>query len=298
MFAGIATLDVVCSGAEPVRPGHKTRNATTWLGAGGPATNAAICAARLTGAATLVTAIGTGPAAGLVRAELTSRNVTVVDCAPTGFEPPVACAIVDDDGERTVVSPGARTSTVEPGPAALAALTGAGVLLVDGHHPGLAEAARRAMPGRGTPGRPVVVVDAGSVKPAVEDWLTDWVDVLAGSADYAAGLGLSAEDACRHALAAGVGAALITQGAGDVVWATADGSQGRITPPPVTARDTLGAGGVFHGALVAALHRLAGQPVRSALPVAIRAAGAVAAAAVADPTPRGWLSLDLARPLP
>lgn len=292
VFAGIATLDVVQYDAEPIRPGHKTKSGRAWLGAGGPATNAAICCAHLTGSATLVSAIGRGPAADLVRAELDARGVTLIDCAPDDFTIPVAAIAVTGDGERTVVSPGATTSPVAPDAAALAVLTSAEVLLVDGHHPGLGAAARAAVPARGSGSRPLVVVDAGSVKPVVEEWLTDWIDVVAASADYAAGLGGDAGQAIAHILAAGAGAAIITGGADDVHWATDRGRTGRHSPPQVTARDTLGAGDAFHGALVAAL---TGSAVhwREQLPAAVRTACAVASAAVADPSARGWLTPEL-----
>lgn len=297
VFVGITTLDVVQYAAEPLRPGYKTRSGRSWLGTGGPAANAAICCAHLTGAATLVSAVGHGPAAELVRSELATRRVKLIDCAAKDFILPVAAIVVTLDGERTVISPGAVSSRVGATPEALAAMTGTDVLLVDGHHPGLGEAARAAMPARGSPGRPLVVADAGSVKAVVEDWLSGWIDVLAGSQDYATGLGATPEQACRHALDQGAGAAVITCGADPLHWADARGRQGTHRPPLVQARDTLGAGDVFHGALVAALNRPAGTggpPARlDRLAEAVARAGAVASAAVADPTARGWLTPDL-----
>ena len=323
VFVGIATLDVVQYEAAPIRPGHKTTSGRSWVGAGGHATNAAICCAHLTGAATLVSAVGSGTAAGLVRDELAARGVTLIDCAPPGFELPAAAIVVTPDGERTVVSPGATSSPVTAIPEALAAMTTAGVILVDGHHPGLGEAVRAAMPPRDNSRRPLVVADAGSVKPVVEDWLTDWIDVLAGSQDYAAGLGVSAAGACEHALRHGAGAAVVTAGADPVHWAGAAGRRGTHTPPTVRARDTLGAGDAFHGALVAALTSTGlssagttssptppgerggaatpaggGTGQRAAdwmdrIPDAVARASRVAATAVADPTARGWLTPEL-----
>lgn len=296
VFVGITTLDVVQYEAEPLRPGHKTASGRSWLGTGGPAANAAICCAHLTGAATLISAVGAGPAADLVRSELATRHVNLIDCAAPDFTLPVAAIVVTLDGERTVISPGAVTSRVSATSEAAAAMAGADVLLVDGHHPGLGEAARAVMPARGTLGRPLVVADAGSVKPVVEDWLTDWIDVLAGSRDYATGLDATPGQACRHALDRGAGGAVITCGADPLHWADARGRQGTHRPPAVRARDTLGAGDVFHGALVAALgHRPADPgPARlDRLAEVVALAAEVASTAVAAPTARSWLTPEL-----
>src|SRR5690606_35620805 len=84
--------------------------------AGGPAANAAVTAARLLGGACLVTAIGDGPGADAVRADLAAHQVQVTDLAPPSWPLPVASALVDvHTGERTVISPvalGGRGVTV------------------------------------------------------------------------------------------------------------------------------------------------------------------------------------------
>lgn len=296
---GLATLDVVHRVDEPPVPGCKGWATSTELAAGGPAANAAVTVARLLGAATLVTALGDDPAAAVVRTDLEAHGVRVVDLG--GGPTPVASAVVTPDGERTVVSPGARASAASLTPAAREALAGAVVVLVDGHHPA---AAAEALAGAAAAGA-LTVLDAGSAKPHTRGWLP-LLDVVAGSSDYAAGLGTDADGAVADALAAGVRSAVMTDGAGPARWvvgagedATSAGVSGIVVPPRVRAVDTLGAGDAFHGALVAALargprwggdaERVRGRLARE-LPDAVSMACDVASRRVQVAGARAWLT--------
>ena len=73
-------------------------------------------------------------------------------------------------------------------------------------------------------------------------------------------------------------------GSGPVQWAAADGPSGSVETPAAEVVDTLGAGDVLHGALLAELarHGLAD------LPAALERAVAVAARSVEAPGARGW----------
>ncbi|MFV0459985.1 MAG: PfkB family carbohydrate kinase [Actinomycetales bacterium] len=245
---GLTTLDVVHHTDAPIVLGGKSVSTSVELVAGGPAANAAVTIAALLGRADLVTALGSGSAADTVDADLAAHSVRVHDCAPySGWSPPVASCIIDGTGERTVVSPGAANTTFTLTADAADAVADARVLLLDGHHPGLAEQAMVIRPADA-----VTVLDAGSVKPRAEEWLPR-VDVLAASRDYADQLGLTAQQVCARGLAAGCSAVIVTQGAEPVVWQAAGGQLAQHRVTPVDARDTLGAGDVFHGALAAEL---------------------------------------------
>ncbi|GAB77669.1 hypothetical protein AUCHE_05_05840 [Austwickia chelonae NBRC 105200] len=282
---GLTVLDVVQRVRGPVLWGCKAVSSSAEVTVGGPAANAAICAARLSGSATLVTGVGRGAAAELVRAELAEWNVRLIDLAPVGWQLPVASCLVGEDGERTVVAPGALSTSWPLDAQATLAVETAGVLLVDGHHPVAAEGALRSVHcsrGRGEASA-ITLVDAGSVKSHVQGWMP-MLDIVAGSADYAVALAGSPDAAMELVLAAGAKAAVMTDGPGDIRWTTSSGERGRVTPPQVTAVDTLGAGDAFHGALAAGL--AAGMDLGEAVGLAAR----TASSRVSWQGARSWMS--------
>jgi sugar/nucleoside kinase (ribokinase family) len=275
LLAGLCTIDVVQRVEDLPAPGEKVQSLSVDVAAGGPATNAAVTVAALGGSAVLLTALGAHPLAGLARADLAARGVEILDVAPDSAGPPAlsAVAVRDRDGERTVVSRNAGDL-----PAALRwspeSLTGrVDAVLVDGHHPELALGVARWARGRGIP----VVLDAGSWKPVLDE-LLPLVDIAACSAQFRApGPGLRDR---------GVPVVITTAGPAPVRWWTAEGS-GEVPVPRVEARDTLGAGDVWHGAL--AYHATRFEPGRFAVPELIRFANEVAAERVRRVGPRSWL---------
>jgi sugar/nucleoside kinase (ribokinase family) len=118
-----------------------------------------------------------------------------------------------------------------------------------------------------------VVLDAGSWKPVLDE-LLPLVGVAACSAHFEApGPGLHER---------GVPTVITTAGPRPVRWSTADGGSGEVPVPVVEARDTLGAGDVWHGALAVAVVR---EPTVSDR---IRFANEVAAERVRHVGPRSW----------
>ncbi|WP_206784556.1 PfkB family carbohydrate kinase [Amycolatopsis sp. MtRt-6] len=264
LLAGLCTVDVVQRVEELPAPGEKVQSLQVDVAAGGPATNAAVTVAALGAEATLLTVLGAHPLAALARADLETHGVRVVDLDPGRTEPPPvsAAAVRDRDGERTVVSRNAAGSE-----ATWTGTVDADVVLVDGHHPNLALPVARAA------GDVPVVLDAGSWKPVLDD-LLPLVDVAACSAHFTApGPGLHER---------GVPTVITTAGPRPVRWSTADGGSGEVPVPAVEARDTLGAGDVWHGALAVAVGR---EPRVTDW---IRFANEVAAERVRHVGPRSW----------
>ncbi len=262
LCVGLTTLDVVHHVDGTPAWGDKHRAVGGELLAGGPAANAAVTAAALLGSARLLTALGRTALAGPVRADLAQHRVTLLDMAPPDWPVPVASVMVDvRTGDRTVV--GAAPAAGPDGRAAPAAgpdgtpgppadlLDGVAAVLLDGHHPALAAAVAERAAAAGMP----VLLDAGSWKPEVVGCLSN-VTVAACSADLCPpGVRRAGDDPRaaadllhRH----GVPTVLVTDGARPVFWSVAAGGTGTVAVPLVTAVDTLGAGDVFHGALLAA----------------------------------------------
>jgi sugar/nucleoside kinase (ribokinase family) len=270
LLAGLCTVDVVQRVTELPAPGEKVQSLAVDVAAGGPATNAAVTAAALGAEATLLTVLGAHPLAALARADLETCGVRVVDLDPSRTDPPPvsAVAVRDRDGERTVVSRNAEGRTFLA-KAPLFGTGGADVVLLDGHHPELALDVARQAKAENVP----VVLDAGSWKPVLDE-LLPLVDVAACSAHF------RAPEPGLHQR--GVPMVITTAGPGPVRWSTADGRSGEVPVPAVDARDTLGAGDVWHGALAVAVARKLMVTDR------IRFANEVAAERVRHVGPRSW----------
>ncbi len=248
-FTGLSTLDIVYRVVAPPGRDEKVQATGQDLAAGGPAANAAVTFAALGGAATLVTVLGRHVLARHAAAELASRGVTVIDAAPDRAEPPAVSSVcvVEATGERSVVSVNAGGADPEVPTGLAAVVAGAPVLLLDGQHPRLALAAAAAARAAGR----LVVLDAGSWKPALPS-LLPYVDVAACSAAFQLpGTGSAVESAAALRERYGVPAVAVTAGPHPVRWWYA-GTTGAAPVPAVLARDTLGAGDAFHGALARA----------------------------------------------
>ena len=282
---GLATLDVVQVVDRLPAADEKIVARSLDVTFGGPAANAAATAAALGVRTVLVTALGTGPVADLVRTGLAAAGVEVVDLLDGPGTPAVSTVLVTQGtGERAVVSVNAVGVRDLTGPAGrLDVLVGATTLLVDGHHLGAAEVLAADAAGRGIP----VLLDGGSWKPGL-DGLLAHVDHAVLSADF------RLPDGTHDLLdrVADLGPRLVAQsaGAGPVRVRTVDADGRRAStvlhPPVVPAAevvDTLGAGDVLHGATAASL--AAGHDVLTALADGI----ARASESVRHPGALGWV---------
>lgn len=266
---GLCTVDLVQRVDELPVPGEKVQSASVELTAGGPAANAAVAVAALGGEARLSTVLGSHPLAGLALRDLQACGVEVTDVLPYRVDPPPVSAVSVRmrDGERTVVSRNAADVAAGTD----VDLTGAGALLVDGHHPELALRAARAARELGVP----VVLDAGSWKPVLAELLS-FVDVCACSAAFLAPAELTNPVVIR------------TAGADPVRW-SAGGVDGEVSVTPVAVADTVGAGDVWHGAAALAVARLGRVPSADDVPALIEFANRAAGLRIAHEG-RSWVA--------
>lgn len=274
LCVGLTTVDVSQQVAEFPAPGDKVQSTAVHMTPGGPAANAATAVAALGHRSLLLTALGRDAFGAFAAAGLTERGVEFHDAAPDSRLSLSMVVVRARDGERTVVSRNA--AEVEPLTTVdfvAPFVAQADLLLLDGHLGPLALAAARAARSAGL----VVVLDAGSWKPVLED-LLPLVDVAACSSAFE----LTAHD--LHAR--GVPLVIRTNGANPVTWSS-DGVFHERPVPVVEVRDTNGAGDVWHGALAVALAR------RDPVDEAIGWANAVAAVRVRN-TAEDWVR-ELAR---
>lgn len=294
LACGLATLDVTQVVDALPGPDEKVVARSLAVHAGGPALNAAITAARLGCAARLVSRVGAGAPAAAVAAELAREGVELHDAAGEGWVLAVSTVLVTaGTGQRAVVSTNA-TSPGAPGEVPAGVLDGVRAVLVDGHHLDLAVPLTRAARASGV----VVLLDGGSWKPGL-DALLAHVDVAVLSADFRAPGAASGEEALDAVHALGPAVVAQSHGGGPIdvaSWRPADllddGSPARSSlavgqVPAGDVVDTLGAGDVLHGALLAAVaHR--GHDGWGTLQQALRAASDVATASVRHSGARGW----------
>ena len=289
LACGLATVDVIQTVDHVPNANEKVVAVSTRVEAGGPALNAAVTAALLGTPARLVTAVGESALGRVVLDDCATHGVVVVDTARAGFVLPVSTVLVTvSTGERAVASlnsSGSRATAVL-GPQHLdEALDGVTAVLVDGHHLPVAVAVASAARDRGIP----VLADGGSWKQGLEGLLPH-VDVLVVSGDFRRGND-GADDELRDLLALGPGWVARTAGGDAVRWQADDGSSGSVPVPPTRVVDTLGAGDVLHGALVAEM----AQHGTSDLPASLARSVEVATMSVAAPGARGWAPVTARR---
>ncbi|MCL2582799.1 MAG: PfkB family carbohydrate kinase [Streptosporangiales bacterium] len=284
LFAGLCTLDVLQAVERVPGANEKVTALDQTIAAGGPAANAAVTFAHLGGDATLVTGVGRHPLAAGVRADLGRAGVRLADAAGDDDRPPPVSSIVVTaaTGDRSVVSRNAAGRAVAP-PAGLPSLVSeARAVLVDGHHPALADAAAREARARGVP----CVLDGGSWKGNTAA-LLPCVDVAVCSADFRPPG--SGQDVLEFLLRAGVRWAAVTDGPRPVAWAGPDGLAGTVPVPAAEVADTLGAGDVFHGAFLHAIASGGEVLDETAFTAALRFAGEVAARSCESFGTRAWM---------
>jgi sugar/nucleoside kinase (ribokinase family) len=266
---GLCTVDVVQRVHTLPAPGEKVQSLSVEVAAGGPAANAAVAVAALGGRVRLSTVLGAHPLARLAAEDLSSCGVELSDALPDRAEPPAVSAVSvrTADGERTVVSHNASGVSAS----ASVDLSGADAVLLDGHHPTLALQAAQAARARGIP----VVLDAGSWKPVLTELLS-YVDICACSTAFSAPTPLTNP------------VVITTHGPAPVTWSTGT-THGEVAAPTVTARDTSGAGDVWHGALTLAVARLGRVPTAAELPTMIEYANHAAAVRIQHEGARAWV---------
>ncbi|MGX1808857.1 PfkB family carbohydrate kinase [Nocardia sp. NPDC055321] len=254
VFVGLATLDLAYTVERYPAEDTKTRADELFLGAGGPAANAAVAYAHVSGRSPdLITALGEHPLAEPIRDDLRRYGVTVVDLTPAATtQPPVSSIVVaTGSATRTIVSlDGSRIEprlpdtagrhdgsgiTASAGPvarvefavpngrgsdvAAAELLGNAAIVLVDGHY---AEPALRIAAAARAAGVPVVL-DAGRWRP-VHAELLPLVDIAICSAAFAPpGVPAGSPDAVFDFLhAAGPTHAAVTNGAAAIRYSFRD----------------------------------------------------------------------------
>ncbi|HEX7245977.1 MAG TPA: PfkB family carbohydrate kinase [Solirubrobacterales bacterium] len=274
----MTTFDLVHYVERFPRDDEKIQATDRWVGAGGPAANAAIAFASLGGNPTLLTAIGTGTLSVAARDDLSALGVRVVDLAEGGSLP-TSSIIVDDSGRRTVVSLNARGFDESEMSNRTPDFEDPDVVVVDSHFPNVVKEVLSRIGASETP----VVFDPGGYKDHVYDLMRECDHVIA-SCSLAPNLPSS--QLLERLLSHGPRLAAVSVGSSPTV-ASIDGQAIELRVPQTDAIDTMGAGDVLHGAYAYGISN--GAPLQRAL----EDATAIASQSCATHGPRPGGSLGM-----
>ncbi len=258
----------------PQRPTKSTARSYS-MGVGGLAANAAIAVARLGGRVAFWGRVGDDANGPVVAAALAAEGIDVTGLRRCpGGRTAVSAVLVDLAGERATISFRGAELDADPAWLPLDRLAEAGALLCDPRWPQAAALALAEARDHGLPS----VIDAERSETRILHQLVPLVDHAIfsepGLQNFAAGA--RPAEGLHRALAMGTArVAAVTRGENGVLWRAAEETTPRITPAfKVDARNTTGAGDVFHGAYALAIAE--GQPPAQAMRFAA-AAGALRA---------------------
>ncbi len=244
LFVGLVTLDFVYLATGAPQNNQKIVASDYTVSAGGPATNAAATFSYLGNQANLLGVVGTHPITEIIKADLTSCRIKLLDLAPKANQiPPVSAVIITQGtGERAVVSINAVKTQGTSNNLPADFLSKIDIVLIDGHQMTVGEALARDAKTKNIP----VVVDGGSWKQGFERILP-FVDYAICSANFYPPNCNNSERVFDYLSAFGISHIAITCGEQPIQYLS-DNEIRTLEVPNVKIVDTLGAGDIFHGA--------------------------------------------------
>jgi sugar/nucleoside kinase (ribokinase family) len=242
LFWGLLTIDLHYFTKYYPEENTKTKVKKFNTYIGGPATNAAITFQHLGGEAKLTTAIGKNSYNSMIREELASYHIDVVDLKVKEKVEPIFASVITNEssGARTIFSylpPKATLNDEDP----LDPLK-YDIALFDGFYIETAIEKAKACREKGI----TTMLDGGSWKNNTDE-LLKYIDVAICSEDFVPPGITHQEDITAYLLNKGVKKAAITRGDKPII--VNEGEVNLLIEIPKTdVVDTLGAGDIFHGA--------------------------------------------------
>lgn len=214
---------------------------------GGPAANASVMVARMGLKSAFAGYLGLDLFGGLHLEELQSAGVRTELVVRGDHPTPVSSVWVKPSGERSLVNYRSAGSVLNQKVVDFTNINPK-VVLFDGYEPELSGFLLNETRARGIE----TVLDAGSWNRGTAQ-LFDKVDYLVCSETFALQFaGTSSPALALEKLIVRNGCVVITLGREGLIWRNSDG-EGRIPAFPVSAKDSTGAGDVFHGAFAGSL---------------------------------------------
>jgi len=248
LFAGLTGLDIVYYQGWLPNENKKSKTNNYHIYTGGPAANAAITYAMLGGRARLITCIGQSEIGEVIRKELLLYGVELIDCAENQTIMPniSSISVNTDNGSRTIWS-GQQPYNQNLPDSLSGIMKDALFCLSDCNQHEIAIKVLQQAKKYGIP----IVLDAGSWKEQTLEYLKLADEVIASEdcrpPEDISGHKSNGMDFIDISLHSGVRNTAVTCGEKPIRWKS-NRASGYIEPISVTAKDTLGAGDIFHGA--------------------------------------------------
>lgn len=244
VFVGLCGRDIVYyANAALPEENKKARISDFRCDVGGPAANAALTFAKLGGASTLVTCLGSSTEAKAIKNQLHNEGVYVIDLAEGTPNMPNISAIYinESNGSRTIFSGQTPLDAIQT-PTLKSVFEDALFCLYDCNLNNIVEPMIQDIISCDIP----LVMDCGAYKEKTELFLNVATDVISSESFIDITTGAKGYELLgRYPL---IRAAATTRGEKTIIYRSGEGA-GEIAPPHVDHPvDTLGAGDVFHGA--------------------------------------------------
>lgn len=272
VFVGVATEDAIAVVDRYPDADERVVAQGMATGGGGPAATAAVAAARLGVESAVIAAVGDDEEGAIVRERLAAEGVDVsgIVTVPGASTSRSIVVISGTERSRAIVNRVGPPLELAGNARAIELLAQADWVHVDQH------GWRAVRDVRGDIGGSVrLSIDAGNEIPGLElDDTALYVPTReALERRYGGG---DVEVAMRRAIADGAHTVVITDGGRGSRGLRADGESAAASAPDVRIVSTLGAGDVFHGALIAGLTHVHGGVLNGGFAVAIAYATAAA----------------------
>ncbi|QDZ40920.1 sugar kinase [Euhalothece natronophila Z-M001] len=244
LFVGITTLDLIYLAPYFPHPNEKLRAIDSTISAGGPATNASVTFSVLGNQARLLSVLGKHPITNLIRTDLENYQIEHRDLQPSwANSPPTSSIIVTQNhADRAVISLNATRCQAEINQIPDDALSHVDLVLIDGHQMAVGSAIAQQAHAKNIP----IIIDGGSWKEGWESILPVTQYAICSANFYPPNCNTQTE-VFQYLKETGIPYIAITQGEKPILYQTPE-TQGEIAVPQITAKDTLGAGDIFHGA--------------------------------------------------
>ncbi len=262
LFVGLCTKDILYYTDDIPAKNHKSKTEDFATYIGGPAANAAITYAALGGDATLATCLGDSMESRAMLEELNGYGIKVLNYAMYETIPNTACIVVSENGDRTIIS-GQHPFEINCD----YDLNDYDFALFDCNQQEISLDILQSMT------RQTVVLDAGNIKPNIEQFL-ERADIIIASEDFRDEAGSDI-----FGMQCKTDQRVMTRGEKSILY---NGTE--IPVKKAKAVDTLGAGDIFHGAFCYAYFE-----AEKGMEEALKFAAKVAGESIKYRGPRKWI---------